>query len=257
MRTVFGRRKFIKTSIVGAAGIVILKDSRSVGAYLANEKLNIASIGVCGQGESNLGAVGGENIVALCDADERRADPAGKRFPNAKRYADFRKMLDELHRRDRRRRGQHAGPHPRRGRGGGHEAGQTRLLREAPGTHRPRRRAHAPDRHRAKGRHADGQPRLGHRGICGAAVELAWAGVMGEMREAHIWLANGDGPQERPKDEPPVPDGTALGPVAWPGAPASLSPGLCARLLAALAGLWQRLRRRHGLPHDRTWPSGR
>jgi hypothetical protein len=53
MRTAFGRRKFIKTSIVGAAGMVILKDSRSVGAYFANEKLNIASIGVCGQGESN------------------------------------------------------------------------------------------------------------------------------------------------------------------------------------------------------------
>ncbi len=64
--------------------------------YFANEKLNIASIGVCGQGESNLGGVGGENIVALCDADERRADPAGKRFPKAKRYADFRKMFDEM-----------------------------------------------------------------------------------------------------------------------------------------------------------------
>ena len=39
------------------------------------------------------------------------------------------------------------------------------------------------------------------------AVELVWAGTLGEMRECHIWLAGGDGPQERPKDEPPVPEG--------------------------------------------------
>ena len=39
------------------------------------------------------------------------------------------------------------------------------------------------------------------------AVELAWAGVCGELRECHVWLANGDGPQERPKDTPPVPKG--------------------------------------------------
>ena len=79
------RRKFMQASALGAAGIVILKDSRSLRGYWSNEKLSIASIGVCGQGESNLGNVGGENIVALCDADERRADAIAKRFPNAKR----------------------------------------------------------------------------------------------------------------------------------------------------------------------------
>ncbi len=39
------------------------------------------------------------------------------------------------------------------------------------------------------------------------AVELAWAGTVGEIREAHVWLAGGNGPEDRPKDEPPVPPG--------------------------------------------------
>jgi hypothetical protein len=39
------------------------------------------------------------------------------------------------------------------------------------------------------------------------AVELAWASTVGEVREAHIWLANGDRPHDRPKDQPPIPPG--------------------------------------------------
>ena len=81
MRTNFGRRKFIKTSIAGAAGMVILKDSRSVGAYLANEKLNIAMIGVCGQGESNTGGVAGENLVALLRRGRTAGGPGRKAVP--------------------------------------------------------------------------------------------------------------------------------------------------------------------------------
>jgi len=62
-----------------------------------SEKLNIAGIGVGGQGAEDMGAVAsGNNIVALCDVDERRAAGTFARFPDAKRYRDFRKMLDEM-----------------------------------------------------------------------------------------------------------------------------------------------------------------
>jgi len=64
------RRKFITASAIGATGLVILRDARSARASWANEKLNIAIIGACGQGESNTAAVAGENLVALCDVDE-------------------------------------------------------------------------------------------------------------------------------------------------------------------------------------------
>ena len=62
-----------------------------------SEKLNLAAIGVGGQGASDLDALApGNNVVALCDVDERRAANTFKKFPDARRYKDFRKMFDEL-----------------------------------------------------------------------------------------------------------------------------------------------------------------
>jgi hypothetical protein len=64
----------------------------------AHERVNIAVVGCGGQGAENLEKLGGENIVALCDVDEKRAAEAFQRFPRAKRFRDYRKMLDALHR---------------------------------------------------------------------------------------------------------------------------------------------------------------
>ncbi len=58
-------------------------------------KLNIAAIGAGGQAAGDLSNMTSENIVALCDVDDRRAADMFKQFPSAKRYKDFRKMLDE------------------------------------------------------------------------------------------------------------------------------------------------------------------
>jgi len=38
------------------------------------------------------------------------------------------------------------------------------------------------------------------------AVELVWGGVIGDVREAHVWFDGGNGPQKRPTDNPPVPE---------------------------------------------------
>ncbi len=60
-----------------------------------NEKLNIAIIGVGGRGGGNLGAVSGENIVALCDVHEPTVDKAAQRFPQARKYRDLRRVFDD------------------------------------------------------------------------------------------------------------------------------------------------------------------
>ena len=60
-----------------------------------SEKLNIAGIGVGGMGKSNLRQLESENIVALCDVDHNYAAETFKRYPKAKVYTDFRKMLDK------------------------------------------------------------------------------------------------------------------------------------------------------------------
>jgi predicted dehydrogenase len=62
-----------------------------------SDKLNIAAVGVGGKGYTNVTYAyngGKENIVALCDVDDVRAEKTYKEFPNAKRYKDFRKMLE-------------------------------------------------------------------------------------------------------------------------------------------------------------------
>src|SRR5262245_57018564 len=86
------RRRFLKTTAGALAFPYIVP--RSVRG--ANAKLNIAGIGVGGKGETDVRYCAGENIVALCDADEARAAGTFKKFPGAKVYKDFRKMLDEM-----------------------------------------------------------------------------------------------------------------------------------------------------------------
>ena len=60
-----------------------------------SEKLNIAGIGVGGQGSGDIGNVSSENIVALCDVDWKRAAGTFRRYADAKKYHDFRRMLDK------------------------------------------------------------------------------------------------------------------------------------------------------------------
>jgi len=69
---------------------------KAAGFKSPNEKLNFAAIGSGGQGASNLSAASPtENIVALCDVDDRRAADSFKRYDKATRYKDFRQMLDK------------------------------------------------------------------------------------------------------------------------------------------------------------------
>lgn len=85
------RRSFMsRTAVAGAAALGAVRTAR---AQAANDKLNIALVGVGGMGGSNLRNVAGENIAALCDVDEVYAAKAFAAFPDAKRYKDYREML--------------------------------------------------------------------------------------------------------------------------------------------------------------------
>ena len=100
MSDIESRRRFLKealragaaTAAIGAVGLPKLeaRESRS-----PNDKLNIAVIGVAFQGEFNLNGVSKENIVALCDIDEERLAKAAQRFPSAKKYIDYRELLEK------------------------------------------------------------------------------------------------------------------------------------------------------------------
>ena len=90
------RRNFIK----GAAGIAAftIVPSHVLGGpkHIApSEKLNIACIGCGGKGTSDIRAISNQNIVALCDVDSKRAARTFKDHPKAKKYTDFREMLEK------------------------------------------------------------------------------------------------------------------------------------------------------------------
>ena len=97
-KNALNRRSFLSQSATAAAGLLILPSSRMAFAYDANSKLNIAGIGVGGQGRGSLDAFAsmGNNLVAFCDVDSKRAGDIYQKHPGAKRYQDFRKMFDEM-----------------------------------------------------------------------------------------------------------------------------------------------------------------
>jgi predicted dehydrogenase len=92
------RRQFAGAAATALATVTIVPRFVVAGSGQTppSEKLNIAGIGVGGQGRGDLDAVSSQNIIALCDVDTNRAAGTFKRFPQAKIYRDFRKMLDEM-----------------------------------------------------------------------------------------------------------------------------------------------------------------
>jgi len=91
------RRQFMaSTAALVAFTIVPRHVLAGSGAQASSEKLNIGCIGVGGmQGGSDVGNVSRENIYALCDIDENHLGQTAAKHPKAKRYRDFREMLDK------------------------------------------------------------------------------------------------------------------------------------------------------------------
>jgi predicted dehydrogenase len=85
------RRQFLQTSVAAAMAAA----GSSAYGQGGTRKLRIAGIGVGGMGASNMGALAGEDIVALCDVDHLRAAGTFNQFPEAKRWSDFREMLEK------------------------------------------------------------------------------------------------------------------------------------------------------------------
>jgi predicted dehydrogenase len=100
------RRTFLQ-GILAAGGYAALPSigvfgaASRIRAVSPNDKVNLACIGIGNRGGeilNALNATGQVNIVALCDTEiggKRTLDSLNK-FPNARRFQDFRKMFDEI-----------------------------------------------------------------------------------------------------------------------------------------------------------------
>ena len=102
------RRSFLKTGTAVAAGLAVApniiiagekspepkkKDKKKVAA---NDKLNILGVGIGGRGAADLAEMETENIIGLCDVDWKYADHVFNKYPQAKKYNDYRVMFDEM-----------------------------------------------------------------------------------------------------------------------------------------------------------------
>ncbi len=93
------RRDFVKQSALGAGAAAWWLSTQSLEAQERSpvERLNFACIGVGGKGSSDTdSAARFGNVVALCDADEQRLEQKARRNPKAKKFTDYRQMLEEI-----------------------------------------------------------------------------------------------------------------------------------------------------------------
>lgn len=94
------RRTFLRQTLAGGTSLPLLTSLIAVPAIAKtrnpSEKLNIGCVGIMNRGGANVSGVSKENIIAICDIDDNYLEAVGKRFPNAKRFFDYREMVDKM-----------------------------------------------------------------------------------------------------------------------------------------------------------------
>jgi len=201
------RRDFIGGAAAAMAFTIVPRHVLGGEGHTApSEKLNVAGVGVGGMGGENLSKLANENIVALCDVDEKYAAETFKQYPNAKKYRDYRKMLEKQkdieavviatpdH--------THAiiamaamqmGKHVYVQKPLTYSVYEARMLTEAARKYKV-------------------ATQMGNQGHSGEGVRLScewiWDGAIGDVREVHTWTNRPIWPQGigRPTETPAVPD---------------------------------------------------
>ncbi|HAV65233.1 MAG TPA: oxidoreductase [Verrucomicrobiales bacterium] len=204
--TPFSRRSFLRRS-AAAAGVLAFPFVARRNVYGASSRLNLAAVGVGGKGAVDIQCCATENIVALCDVDQARAAGTHAKYPAARQFVDFRKMFDEAvdsfdaviistpdH--------THAHPALLAMNAGKH------IYLQKPLTHTVYEARLLANMARTK----RVVTQMGNQGHCHPdsrrLVELIRAGVLGDVREVHVWTDRPIWPQgiHRPTEFTPVPD---------------------------------------------------
>jgi len=211
------RRGFIERSAVTLAGLTIVPGYvvSGSGSRAPSDKLNIAAVGIGGMGRNNIANVAKtENIVSLCDVDwSGQVLKVFETYPGAKRYKDFRTMLDQQKDIDAvivatadhthavismeaMKRGKHVFT----------QKPLTHTVYEAKALAKAAKEYKVATQMGNQGQATDGPRRL---------REMIWDGVIGPVREVHVWTDRPNNglfriywPQgvQRPSDTPAVPE---------------------------------------------------
>lgn len=92
------RRRLLQAASLAGFGIYLPRAATFGQVKSPNERLGFACIGVGGKGSGDseqVGAMG--DMIALCDVDSNVLGVKAEKYPGAKTYADFRKLLEENH----------------------------------------------------------------------------------------------------------------------------------------------------------------
>ncbi len=208
----FSRRSFIGTMSGAAVGYWIAGRPCFSFSDSPNERLNVAGIGVGGKGKSDIDQAGKfANVVAICDIDDMRLHDRAQVFPKAKRYHDYRKLLDEMgrdidavvvstpdhHHAPASIRAMRMGKHVYCQKPLTHTPFEARLMRET-------------------AREYNVQTQMGNQGTAAdgfrAGIELVRSGAVGPIHEVHVWTNRPfkywkQAPDivARPNETPPIP----------------------------------------------------
>ncbi|WP_298865778.1 Gfo/Idh/MocA family oxidoreductase [uncultured Gimesia sp.] len=202
----FSRRDFLKSTTAGAAAIStgVWTGFAPAASKSANGKLNIACIGTANRAAADIDGVKGENIVALVDIDSNYLDRASANFPGARRYADYREMLEsedgkidavvigttDHHHAPASIRAIRKGLHVYCEKPLTHTVQEARIIAQEAKKHgvatQLGTQVHASDNYRR-------------------VVEIVQSGILGDVNEVHVWVGKGWGGGELPSDtqEPP------------------------------------------------------
>ena len=201
------RRDFLRTTGAGAALLSagVWRETAAAESTAASEKLNIACIGTANRAAADIDGVKGENIVALCDVDQIYLDRAAGKFPGARKYADYREMLDkeagkidavvigttDHHHAPATIRAIRAGLHVYCEKPLTHTVHEARVIAEAAKKHgvatQLGTQIHAGNNYRR-------------------VTEIIQSGAIGAVNEVHVWVGKGWGGGDRPKtaEQPPA-----------------------------------------------------
>jgi predicted dehydrogenase len=206
------RRRFLQATSLAGFGIWLPRGSALGQDRSPNDRLRFACIGVGGKGSSDTDHVGQlGDVVALCDIDAKRLGTKAEKFPAAKTYSDFRKLLEEL------------APkvdavvvstpdHT-------HAAAAVMAMRMGKPVYCQKPLAHSPHEARLMRETAAEKKvatQMGNQGTSHpgfrSGIELIRSGVVGQVREVHVWTNRPfkywkQAPDivARPQETPPVP----------------------------------------------------
>src|SRR3989454_3075558 len=204
MNRTLSRRQFLQTSALAAAGTWLTGCATPAPRKLsANEKLNVAIIGTANRARSNIAGVEQENIVALCDIDDDFLAAVKEKFPQAKTYNDFRRLLeqkdidavvvctaDHTHA-VATAAALHLGKHIYCEKPLTHTVYEARTIAKLAAKNKKLAtqmgtQIHATDNYRR-------------------VVEVVQSGAIGEVRECHVWCEKSLAGSDRPREMPPIP----------------------------------------------------